>query len=282
MSTAVLTALVIVLLLAVALLSVLVLGLLRSHALILRSLHDLGAGLDLEETAGTTSSSGGPGPVPVELEQGVIAPQRPDDARVETVRGLSMRGEQQSVDLTDGRHLLAFLTTGCHVCATFWEELRGPVEVPGGARMLVVAKGDDEESPSQLAKVAAGGPPLLRSTEAWDAQDIPGSPYFVYVDRGEIVGEGSATSWAQVSDLMGQAVADHEHRVAQGDVEGRGDRDDPVSVDAELLAAGIGPDHESLYPDPVEPDPETGHPRPDGAPDVTRTDASRARGDHPR
>lgn len=251
MSTPILTTLVVVLLVAVALLSVLVLGLLRSHALILRSLHELGAGLELEEEA---REAGGPGPVPVELERGVIAPDREEGARVEQVLGTTLTGDDRTVDLTDGRHLLAFLTTGCHVCATFWEELRGPVEVPGGARLLVVAKGDDEESPSALAKAAAGGPELVRSTHAWDAQDIPGSPYFVYVERGEIVGEGSATSWAQVSDLMAQAVADHEHRAATGEPLGRGARDDPRSVDAELRAAGIGPEHPSLYPEPGEGD----------------------------
>ena len=37
---------------AIALLAVLVLGLLRSHALILRALHELGAGLELEKEAG--------------------------------------------------------------------------------------------------------------------------------------------------------------------------------------------------------------------------------------
>ena len=49
---------------AVALLAVLVLGLLRSHALILRALHELGAGLELEEAA-SAPASGTTGPVPV-------------------------------------------------------------------------------------------------------------------------------------------------------------------------------------------------------------------------
>ena len=38
---------------AIVLLGVLVLGLLRSHALILKALHELGAGLELEKEAGT-------------------------------------------------------------------------------------------------------------------------------------------------------------------------------------------------------------------------------------
>ena len=65
---------------AIVLLGVLVLGLLRSHALILKALHELGAGLELEKEAGTgvsTATTGGaPGAVPVELESGVVpAPQ---------------------------------------------------------------------------------------------------------------------------------------------------------------------------------------------------------------
>ena len=61
---------------AIALLGVLVLGLLRSHALILKALHELGAGLELEKDAGTVSPprgrwpAGRPGPVPVEHRVG--------------------------------------------------------------------------------------------------------------------------------------------------------------------------------------------------------------------
>lgn len=247
--TALLTSLVALLLVAVALLAVLVLGLLRSHALILKSLHDLGAGLELEEAASADPASGGgaPGPVPVDLETGVVPAGRGDAARVQQVRGVDLDGGTFQRDLTQGRHLLAFLSTGCSVCASFWEELRGDVEVPGGARLLVIAKDDDEESPSVLSRLARGGPEVVQSGHAWDSQDIPGSPYFVYVVDGEVVGEGSATSWAQVSDLMAQAVSDHEHRTG---AVGRGPRDDPASVDAELRAAGVGPHHHSLYPDP--------------------------------
>ena len=61
---------------AVALLAVLVLGLLRSHALILRALHELGAGLELEEAA-SAPASGTTGPVPVQLEPGVVPAARP-------------------------------------------------------------------------------------------------------------------------------------------------------------------------------------------------------------
>lgn len=246
--TAALTTLVIAELVVLALLSVLVLGLLRSHALILKSLHELGAGLELDRQVEQEGGSG-PGPVPVELERGVIAPTRTTDEIVPSLSGQDIGGAPQVVELAQGRTLLAFLTTGCSVCAGFWDEFREPVAVPGGGELVVVAKGE-EESPSALAKVAAPGLPLLRSDVAWGDLEVPGSPYFVYVDSGRIIGEGSATSWAQVSDLMAQAVADDEHRAGQADgLLDRGEHDDPGSVDSELLAAGIGPDHPSLHRD---------------------------------
>lgn len=252
MST-VLVTLVVAELIVLALLSVLVLGLLRSHALILKSLHELGAGLELDRRAEDeqrhASSSGGPGPVPVELERGVVAPARPDDATAPAVVGRGLDGADREIDLS-GRTLLAFLTTGCSVCAGFWEEFRQPAGVPGGGDLVVVTKGDDEESPSTLAKLVRPHLALVRSSAAWGDYDIPGSPYFVFVDDGRIIGEGSATSWAQVSDLMAQAVADDEHRAAADGYLDRGARDEPGSVDAELLAAGIGPDHPSLHPEP--------------------------------
>ena len=244
--TAVLITLVVAELVVLVLMGVLVLGLLRSHALILKSLHDLGAGLELDRALEEERGSGSAGPVPVELERGVVTPTRGEDSAAPEIEGHDLAGQGRRVDLT-GRTLLAFLTTGCSVCAGFWEEFRSPVDVPGGGHLLVVTKGDDEESPSALAQAASPGLEVVRSGAAWGDYDIPGSPYFVYVDGGRIIGEGSATSWAQVRDLMAQAVGDDEHRAADGFVD-RGDRDDPVSVDAELLAAGIGPDHPSLHP----------------------------------
>jgi hypothetical protein len=85
----------------------------------------------------------------------------------------------------------------------------------------------------------------------------------VYVEDGVVTGEGSSTTWAQVRDLMGQAVDDTAAaRRARARDDGRpakrdsDDRDDPASVDRELLGAGIHPGHPSLYqpPEAAEPD----------------------------
>lgn len=254
---------------AVALLGVLVLGLLRSHALILKALHELGAGLELEKDAGTgvtTATTGGrPGPVPVELETGVIPATRHDSTTAHDIVGTDLdRASVEVVVTAPGqRTLLAFLTSGCSVCQTFWEEFQRGVDVPGAGDLRVVAKGPEEESIPSLQSLA-GDLPVVQSTTAWVDYDIPGSPYFVYVEAGRVTGEGSATTWPQVRDLMAQGVADSEEArgaagrsgpgALVGEGLGRGERDSLPRMDGELRAAGIAPGDPSLYasPDPAE------------------------------
>jgi hypothetical protein len=249
---------------AIALLAVLVLGLLRSHALILKALHELGAGLELEKEAGTglttATTGGGPGPVPVELERGVVPATRTASHRAADVVGTTLDGADATVAVTapGSRTLLAFLTSGCSVCQTFWEEFRsGAVDVPGNGTLRVVAKGPAEESPSTLRSLANAGTgrvEVVQSSAAWTDYDIPGSPYFVYVEAGVVTGEGSATTWPQVRDLMAQAVADGEQARRAAGREGPGtlpgDRDSIPHIDQELLGAGIHPGHPSLYQSP--------------------------------
>jgi hypothetical protein len=268
---------------AIVLLGVLVLGLLRSHALILKALHELGAGLELEREAGTgvtTATTGGKpvgkhGPVPVELETGVVQATRKDSATAHDIIGTDLdRVEQQVTVTTPGsRTLLAFLTSGCSVCETFWDEFQGPVDVPGDGDLRIIAKGSAEESISSL-RTLAGDRDVVQSSGAWVDYDIPGSPYFVYVEGGVVTGEGSATTWAQVRDLMAQGVADNdEARAAAGRTGpglivgadlGRGELDSLPRMDEELLAAGVAPGDASLYRAP-DADPAEEHQHQDHA-----------------
>ena len=206
---------------AVLLLSVLVAGLLRSHAEILKSLHELGAGLELDGTA----------PVPVTIE-GV---QRPGAVSVpDSVTGETVDGEVLALSLLGQDTLVAFLSSSCSTCQAFWTAFAGDPPLPSGARLVVVTKGPDEESLPALAARHPKSAPLLLSTETWEAFGVPGSPYFAYVDAtGRLVGEGSGASWTQVLDLLTQARATR----AKGP-----DRDDEV-----LQVAGIEPDHPSLW-----------------------------------
>jgi hypothetical protein len=234
------TALVVALAVAVLLLAVLVAGLLRSHAEILKALHELGAGLELDRADG---------PVDVTIE-GVRTPRRTGgrSSTAETadaVSGQTLDGEVVALSLTTGSDtLLAFLSSGCTTCGAFWEAFaEREVEVPGGARLVVVTKSLDEESGSTLAKRAPRSVPLVASSSAWEGFGVPGSPYFVYVDgAGRIIGEGSAATWPAVATLMGQAHADDAHR--QSGKKGRLLREG--RDDTALAAAGIRPGDPSL------------------------------------
>ncbi|MBM6401002.1 hypothetical protein [Phycicoccus sonneratiae] len=256
---------------AIALLGVLVLGLLRSHALILKALHELGAGLDLEREAAADGGGhdGPPGAVPVQIEPGVVPATRSSSSTSHDVVGTDLEGRHSVVEVSGSgapATLFAFLTSGCSVCLTFWNELDGDTEAPAGARVVVVVKDTPDESPATLARLARPGTRVVASSAAWADYDIPGSPYFVLVEDGTVTGEGSATSWPAVSDLLAQAVAESAHaRAAAGrsgpgsvgaagaaGIVDRGERDDLSRIDTELLAAGITPGHPSLHtpPDP--------------------------------
>jgi hypothetical protein len=223
------TAAVVALAVAVVLLAVLVAGLLRSHAEILRALHELGAGLELDRAGG-----------PVDVTIDGVRPPRRGSARATTaetadaVTGESLSGEAVALSLTSGRDtLLAFLSSGCLTCAAFWEAFADEsLAVPGDARLVVVTRSLEEESGSALSSRAPPHQPVVASSSAWEGFGVPGSPYFVYVDgSGRVVGEGSAATWPAVAALMGQAHADDAHRRGRLSRAGRDD--------AALAASGI-------------------------------------------
>lgn len=228
------TSVVVALGLAVLLLAVLVAGLLRSHAEILKALHELGAGLELDKSA--------PEPVPVTIE-GVTAPRRTGALSVpSSVSGETLDGEVLALSLLGQDTMIAFLSSGCTTCQEFWKAFRKDPALPPGARLVVVTRGPDDESPSALLQRRPEGVPLLMSEETWEAFGVPGSPYFAYVDSsGELVGEGSGASWQQVLDLMSQSRADALARRRGGGAV-REQRDEDA-----LRSAGVGPDHPSLW-----------------------------------
>ena len=199
------TAVVVGLALAVLLLGILVAGLLRSHAEILKALHELGAGLELDREA--------PGPVPVTVD-GVVPPRPIGSSAPESVTGTTPAGEEVALSLRGGRPtLLAFLSSGCTTCKTFWSAFaQAAPTTPADARLVVVVRDAVDESPSALATLTPAAVPVVASSATWDALDVPGSPYFVLVDgTGRVAGEGSGASWPQVVDLLGQAHADAAH-----------------------------------------------------------------------
>ena len=213
---------------AIVLLGILVVGLLRSHAEILRKLHELGAGVDPDAIGGGVTNA-------------VPAPVRRTAATGFDVSGTTPGDEAVRIGVVGARQstLLAFLSSGCQTCGGFWETLAATdrLAVPGGARLVIVTKGPEAESESRIGELAPAAFPVVMSTDAWLEYKVPATPYFVYVDgpSGRIVGEGSAHTWDQVTSLWSQALAD-----ASTGGEARADR--------ELMQAGIRPGHRSLYP----------------------------------
>ena len=260
----------------VALLAVLVIGLLRSHADVLRALHDLGVGEDqLAGSARPSRLARSLGDPAVRTVDGVAAPG-PSSAlgRLFDVTGVSPGGGAVRVGLegSPGTTLLAFLTAGCSTCQDFWRAF-GTDEadrVPGhGTRIVVVTRGPGEESPGAVAELAPSRVTTVMSSQAWDDYDVPGAPYFMLVDgsRG-VVGEGASASWGQVVDLLGKALADAGIEPGRAPRAGWSRRDllrgraREERADRELEAAGIEPGSPELYAPLHDADHEASEPGP--------------------
>ncbi len=250
----------------VGLLCVLVVGLLRSHAVILRALYD--AGIDLDpDNAGPRAHSATPIIRPsVEFESataptirtidGVPGPADIAGMRAPDLVGLTPSGATRSVAVNGrGATLLAFLTTGCATCATFWAEFAEGVRLPADTRLVIVTKGGNEESPADVAAMAPSGVLTISSSEAWDDYRIPVAPYFVLVDgrRGIVAGEGAAHSWELVSQLLDRALADAGYQ--EGELRRRDvllGRRRQNRVDQSLRDAGIEPGDPRLHHRTIE------------------------------
>ena len=148
------TALVSVETVLLVLLIVLVVGLLRSHAELLRR---LGPG---DGPAGSATQVAAASPaVPA-------APRRDPGAIAPSLTGTTPAGDAVSLSFGDGAStLLAFLTTGCTTCAGFWGTL-GERRLPEGTQTVIVAHGAEREQPARLRKLAPAGVPVVMSSAA--------------------------------------------------------------------------------------------------------------------
>jgi hypothetical protein len=208
MSVGALTALVVIETIVLALLAVIVVALLRSHAELLRRLpaqedehehgHAHGAAVPIER-APTLSSS-----LPVPKRQA---------SEAHDVAGSTLGGDAVVVSAASGTNtLFAFLSTGCLTCQAFWEGLQPGVRtaMPGDARVVVVVKDPAFESPSKLAALAPPDVPVVQSSAAWEDFGVQMSPYFCFVDgdTAEVRSEGAAMTWDQVRSLLTDALYD--------------------------------------------------------------------------
>jgi hypothetical protein len=220
------------------LLVVSVAGLLRSHAEILRELHTMGAGLDPD---GTLES-------PVALRPRGDLPARGNGiGPAFDIAGAGLHDDAVQIPVVDVRHrtLLAFLSSGCLTCQTFWEAFRDApgLELPADVRVVVVTKDAQDESVSTLRNLAPTDLPVVMSNDTWASYEVPGSPYFVLVDGaiGRVRGEGTGMTWPQVHGLLTQASDDAAIALDDVSTEAR--------IDRELLASGIRPGDTSLFRD---------------------------------
>ena len=216
------------------LLLVLVAGLLRSHAEIMRRLGPA------EEGSGGAPQPAGP--QPSVTRESAVAPE---------LAGVTPDGDAVKLAFEGGGTaptLLAFLTSGCGTCAAFWETL-GERRLPADVRTVIVTHGADRERPAKLRSLAPAGIPVVMSSQAWADYEIPGAPYFVMVDQA-IRGEGVATTWRALASLVSDAIEDQrDAERAGGGAGARTGERRTERIDETFAAAGIGPGHPSLYPD---------------------------------
>jgi hypothetical protein len=226
------TALVIIEAVLIVMLVILVAGLLKSHAEILRRLDSLGAAEDSDP---------------------VTRPRQAATTGIETapsdhLTGVAPDGSAINVSLThgSGETLLAFLSTGCASCRVFWQELSDEAEMPTPTtRPIVVTKGPSSESPARVAELAGPKMRVVMSDDTWDDFKIPVTPYFMLVDRsGGIVGEGSATNLGRLLDLFRRSAADATP--VRMSTRGR-----EKFTDGRLSESGVAPGDSSLYENPT-------------------------------
>ncbi len=205
---------------------VLVAGLLRSHAEILRRLGPAGDAATIPQPDAR-------------------APRGTDaDVQAPPLSGATLGGDAVSLAFdTPGATpaLLAFLTSGCSTCAGFWDTLAEP-RLPADVQTLIVTRGEERERSAKLRELAPDGVPVLMSSQAWEDYRVPGAPYFVLVNGG-IRGEGAATSWPALASLVSDAIEDQRDTAR-----GSGSQRRARAIDATFAAAGIGGDHPSLRP----------------------------------
>ena len=241
---------------AISLLSVLVAGLLRSHARLLAALHQAGIPVDQRGKPGYQE---GRVPLPL-LSQRAGGAQRGGGTQrangpgrsAPDLAGTTPGDESVSIAVsgTTVDTLLGFLSGGCTSCADLWAEIPGAEKaLPPATRLVVVTRGADKESPARLRRLSPPGASVVMSGDAWEDYHVPGAPYFVLVSgqTGTVVGEGSAPTWPEVLSLLGAASDDARLRT--------GRRRDS---DAELAAAGFVPGDPRLFHPPIGAHPDPG------------------------
>lgn len=231
-------AVVIALALVVGLLGVLVVGLLRSHADILRKLESIGAGLDSNGHAHESSQ--------ITLTRKSAAP-----IAERRITGVTPDGEPLVLSLSTGSDptLLAFLSTTCSSCTPFWEGLESSLMHFGGHRhrVVIVTLGESEESPTRAQSLSRPGVDVVMSSSAWSEFEVPGAPYFMLIEpqTSRVIGEGSAMTFDSLVEFLTDATNDQQWDLSVG----QSQVSEESRIDSDLRRAGILPGDPRLYPE---------------------------------
>jgi hypothetical protein len=238
--------------LLLAVLTVLVFGLLRAYATVLQRLHALEDGGTVSPRPGDRSFALTPSAPPSRGADIQIVPIDEDFPVGHDISGTTLAGETVLLRLVDVEHdtVLVFLSSGCSTCATFWDELRHPVNLPVGARLIIVTQDAETESVVSLRKLAPTGVEVVLSSSGWEDYGVPGSPYVIAVNgaTGRVRGEGTGQSWSQIAELLARSTGDAGF-VTAGPLATKPDSDQEreSAVDRELIQAGMLPGDARLY-----------------------------------
>lgn len=229
---------------AVVLLGLLVVGLLRSHADVLRALHDAEIMIDPDTPRAPPNQT-------FSAVEGVADPGGATRSGAD-ITGVNTNGDAMAVGVigTGHRTLLAFLSSGCLTCHHFWSTFADPeaTGLPDDIRLVIVTHSPGQESETAVAELAPPRIPVVMSSEAWETYQAPVSPYFCLVEStGAVAGEGASADWQQVRELMIRADRD------QTASDRRASRLGGPDADIELKRAGILPGDPRLSHEPETP-----------------------------
>ena len=119
----------------------------------------------------------------------------PPRTRPRDVAGVRPDGSSCRIDVVEAAApiLLLFLAADCLGCHDLWdgtEELRR--SIPEGVRVVIVAKGPEQEDAGAIRDLAPPGTPTVMSSQAYRDYRVGGPPFLVVATGDEVVTEGVA------------------------------------------------------------------------------------------
>lgn len=124
---------------------------------------------------------------------------------VPPIVGHTLDGQPVTRELSQThRTLIAYLSSSCHTCATFWKQFRDESPITDDLDVVIVTKDARIEQVEAIADLAPSDVDVVLSSAAWETVGVPGSPWFIAVAAGTSIVDGAmtATSWRQLSRAL--------------------------------------------------------------------------------